>query len=185
LYIWNARLSEAFYFPLQCAEVVLRNSIHEVLTDLYDPDWPTHPEFALLVKNDDPDKDDLTKNIEKVQKRIQRAGYPVVTSRIVSGLSFDFWATLLYRRYDRLIWQTRLHRTFPNLPGGMTRRDVEGLVNDVKAFRNRIAHHEPILRANHSMVHTNILRLIRFRCPETAAWVNYHSRVQSTLRERP
>ena len=179
LYLWNARMSESYYFPLQCAEVTLRNSIHELLTEIYDAEWPFNLGFKALVG------EDIMKAITKAQQRIEQAGYAVSAPRIVSGLSFDFWASLFANRFDRPLWQTTLRDTFPHLPGGISRRDLRDLVKSIKAFRNRVAHHEPIIKVDHSLIHTNILRLIRFRCAETAAWVNHHSRVPSVIRERP
>lgn len=178
-YLWNARLSERFYFPLQCTEVTLRNSIHDVLSSVYGPDWPTDPKFERLVETD------TVKVIEKVQDRIQKSGHPISTPRIVAGLSFDFWHIILTRPFDRPIWQTRLRAAFPHLPSNVKRRQVSVLVRDIKTFRNRIAHHEPIIGEDHSKLHTDMLNLVRFRCPETAGWMSYYSRVQVTLRERP
>lgn len=179
MYLWNSRVSEAFYFPLQCAEVVLRNSINEALSDVYGRDWPTDLKFGRLISPE------TELNIQRVQERLIRAGYKIETDRIVAGLSFDFWATMLKKDFDRPVWQTRLRTVFPHLPGGFGLGDMRELVRNVKNLRNRIAHHEPILRVNHSAMHTNILRVIRFRCPQTANWVSQHSRVLAVLRERP
>ena len=34
LYVWNARLCEAFYLPIQLCEVAIRNAIHGALENL-------------------------------------------------------------------------------------------------------------------------------------------------------
>jgi hypothetical protein len=39
LYLWNARLGEAFHMPIQAVEVALRNSINIALSAGYTPNW--------------------------------------------------------------------------------------------------------------------------------------------------
>lgn len=159
--------------------MTLRNTIHEVLTTIYGPDWPTDLRFERLAD------EQTVRNIERVQTRIQAKGYNITTPRIVAGLSFDFWASMFKAKYERPVWQTRLHSAFPQMPPGWRRKEFVGLVMRVKDFRNRVAHYEPILRENHSAMHTEILQLIRCRCADTADWVAHHSRVHAVLRERP
>jgi hypothetical protein len=179
MYIWNARLSECFYFPLQCAEITLRNAIHDAFSDAYSPDWPIDIKFERHVGAK------TIANIAKVQTRITEAGHPIITPRIVAGMSFDFWTILLTGKFNKPVWQTRLHRTFPNLPKTSHRRDLATLAIGLRDFRNRVMHHEPILRVNHSDMQRDILQLIRYRCDQTADWVRHHSRVHIILRERP
>jgi len=179
IYLWNARLSECFYFPLQCAEVTLRNAIHEAFSNAYSADWPTDIKFERHAGAK------TIANIAKVQTRIVDSGYPITTPRIVAGMSFDFWTILLTSKFDQPVWKTRLHRTFPGLPKNLHRRDLAQIVMPLKEFRNRIAHHEPIFRANHGDMQRDIVQLIRYKCPHTADWVAHHSRLHTILRERP
>ena len=41
VYEWNMLLAEAFYVPLQCLEVCLRNKIHDRMSEVYGADWLT------------------------------------------------------------------------------------------------------------------------------------------------
>ena len=43
LYLWNAAIGQSFHFPLQSAEVALRNVIHNALTSLYGANWSSDP----------------------------------------------------------------------------------------------------------------------------------------------
>jgi hypothetical protein len=179
LYLWNARLGEAFYLPLQTVEVLLRNAIHQALCDAFGMMWQDNAKFRALLSAE------TVSNIEQVKRRIALGGKPVTTDRVVAGLSFDFWTWLLTSTFDRPIWQTRLRRVFPNLPGDKSRGDMRNMVTDIKNLRNRVAHHEPIIGENLSQRHADIVRLVGFRCHETSAWLRHHSAVQLVMRARP
>lgn len=179
LYLWNTRISGAFHCPLQAVEVTLRNTVNETLIDTYGDNWPHDPKFRNILTQP------TIQNIEKVIGRITGAGYQATLGRIVAGLSFDFWAWLFTSDFDRPIWQTRLRGAFPNLPGSLGRGDVRNLVVAVKTLRNRVAHYEPVLNMDLSGIHTNIIRVVHFRCADTAAWLRASSEVQTILREKP
>lgn len=179
LYVWNSKLSEALHLPLQTAEVTLRNSVNERLCSLFGPEWPTSERFRSVLG------EESGANLDRVRGRLVKAKYVPVTGRIVAGLSFDFWASLFKGKYDRPIWQTGLHATFPHLPAGTRRGDVADLVNRIRWLRNRVAHYEPIFKEDLSYLHTIIIRLIGFRCVHTADWVRHHSTLPVVMRARP
>lgn len=179
LYIWNAQASQAFYFPLQAAEVTLRNAVNEALSSAFGTDWHTNLVFLGLIGQDS------TAKIEQAISRIKRQSKSPTVDRIVAALSFDFWARLLTSDFDRPIWQTRLRSVFPNLPAGSSRGELRTLCVQIRDFRNRVAHYEPVLREDLSKIHTSTLRLIGFRCHDTALWVRHQSTVQTVIRARP
>lgn len=182
LYVWNSYVSQCFHFPLQTAEISLRNTVNEYLSSRFGPGWPQDNRFLELV----PDRRERTDDaIKKVVKRVKDDGYKITTGRIVAGLPFDFWVGLFTGKYDRPLWQTTLHGLFPNLPKGSKRRDLYELLMSVKNLRNRIAHYEPIFERDLSKEHTDIISAIRFRCVHTADWVSAHSRLQLALRCKP
>lgn len=39
LYLWNAKMGEAFHLPIQALEVCLRNSINRALCNRFGPRW--------------------------------------------------------------------------------------------------------------------------------------------------
>ncbi len=52
-YLWNARLSKAFLFPLHVAEIVTRNSMDRALTRQFGTSWlDSHP-FAFTRSTQD------------------------------------------------------------------------------------------------------------------------------------
>ncbi|GGZ32186.1 hypothetical protein [Asticcacaulis endophyticus] len=48
LYLWNARLSKSFLYPLNMAEVAIRNAMYNAISNEYaDPNWLLNPPFPL------------------------------------------------------------------------------------------------------------------------------------------
>lgn len=182
LYIWNANLSESLHFPLQNVEVTIRNAINDCLIQIWGPHWFDDCRFLSIAGHARPDQE---RAIDKVKARIVSAKNPVTNGRVVAGLSFEFWVSLLTKRYDRPIWQTRLHDVFPNLPKIQKRADIRTELWRVKEIRNRVAHYEPVFERDLSFEHSLMIKAIRYRCEHLARWVNHHSRFHSALRLKP
>jgi hypothetical protein len=87
LYLWNVRISEAFFLPLQCAEVTFRNSVDRVLSQTYGQDWHSCAEFTSFLGSG------IT-SLEKTKARIKLDKRQITTARIISSLPFDFWTAL-------------------------------------------------------------------------------------------
>ncbi|PZO70117.1 MAG: hypothetical protein DI640_15085, partial [Sphingomonas taxi] len=175
LYLYNARVAKAFWYPLNVAEVTFRNAVDEALVAAYGGDWPIDPDL----------RDSLTTEHQlSLTKAIRRAGHGARKADIVATLTFDFWSNLMRPQYGQL-WRTRANVVFPNLSHGESRRDVQKLAKEINDLRNRIAHHEPILDANLPDALTKIVRLIDLRCRETAAWTKHYATVSTVIRSRP
>jgi hypothetical protein len=52
LYLWNAKIGEAFHVPIQAVEVGLRNRITVSLADLFGSEWWRHNEFKIAIDED-------------------------------------------------------------------------------------------------------------------------------------
>lgn len=178
LYDWNICVSAVFFEVISYTEVLLRNAIDAQF---------------LPVQHDQPARDSwlcddrvLTpKSLEKVFETISaiegRRKEPT-RARVVADLSFGFWRALLDRRYNQL-WIERLHRAFPNGTG--SRKEVAGLMSRLNPFRNRLAHHEPIINASIEKRHTELLKLAHLIDPEAANWIASRSSVPEILAWRP
>lgn len=176
LYLYNARLAKAFLYPLHVVEVTIRNAIDESLVALYGADWPREPAFVDGVLNDD--------GRRPLIKAFDRAGAAAPKDQIVATLTFDFWSNF-FKPYYADFWRTRLRIVLPLLPRGETRHSVQQAVRDINYFRNRIAHHEPILDLNAGDVMAKIKDVVGFRCLRTLEWMRHHSTVSAVLRTRP
>jgi hypothetical protein len=102
--------------------------------------------------------------------------------RVVAGLSFGFWRALFDRKNSRL-WVSHLHRAFP--AGTGERAEVAALMSSLVPFRNRLAHHETIVRRPISSHYEEMLSLAGLIDPTARQWIEEVSRVRATLRARP
>jgi IS5 family transposase len=167
LYERNMRLSEAFYTPLQCMEVCLRNKLNEQLVNRYGENWFQNGSGAQLGH-------DAYEQIDRAKTDIKK---PVITpDDIIASLHLGFWVALLAKRYDATLWRNALHKAFRS-GSGKRRDDVHGRFNALRRFRNRVAHHEPIFVKDLVAVHAEVIEAIRWMCPNTANWAEHHSRV--------
>ncbi len=176
LYLYNVRVAKSFLFPLGVVEVTFRNAIDEILVQRYGSDWHQDTTFRDQVLTPE--------GLATLDKAIRRAGYQPPRSQVVAELTFDFWSNLFRPEYGDL-WRTTVNIAFPNLRHGETRHEIQTLVRTINAFRNRVAHHEPILDMNVTDVLGSIIRLTGLRCRETEAWLKHHCTVNTVVRTRP
>lgn len=174
LYLYNARLSKAFLFPLHVLEVSLRNHMSSVFSAEFGSNWLHQPNFRAILSKD---------SLDALDKGIARAKSEDVND-VVATLTFDFWSNLFRPEYDRPFWQTHMSDLLPNAER-TTRREFQKIVRDLNKFRNRIAHHEPIHKEDISAQHSLTLNVIGWLCKETAEWVRHYSTVSQVLRTRP
>lgn len=179
LYLWNARLGEAFHTPIQAAEVALRNRINLALSSVYTPNWWECSNLWSIL--DDERKGDLS----VVLQRIRNRELELYTGQVVAGLSFGFWVGILDGRYNPPIWGGQLRRAFPSLPRGRSRKSLHTTVRHVATLRNRISHHEPLIGRDSLADFSNLMALIEWICPEKAIWIRPHCRVPQIVRNRP
>jgi len=176
LYLYNARVAKAFWFPLGVAEVTLRNAIDGVLVGKFGAEWHLAADFRNRVLTPD--------GLATLDKAIERAGRNAPRSQVVATLTFDFWSNLFRPEYGDL-WRTSLNICFPNIDKNTKRLNIQQLVKLINKFRNRVAHHEPILDMNVNDIYSKILDLMSLRCVETAKWVKHYTTLSSVLRSRP
>jgi len=164
LYERNTKLSEAVYTTLQGLEICFRNTVNTQLIMTYGPDWIANETTPLRVG---------TRNlIRDCQKRSGKSS----VDGLVAELKFSFWVSLLAPQYDGTLWRTSLHKGFR--AASTKRRDVvHGRMNALRRFRNRVAHHEPILEKA-KIMHGEALEAIGWMCSATQAWVGDLSRFE-------
>ncbi len=179
LYAWNALVGETFYVPSQAAEVGLRNRINNALIAQYGNDWWNEQRFINTI--------DKKRNIDLslVKNRIRARQLPMITGQIVAGLSFGFWAGMLQARYNPDIWSRHLHTSFPHLPTNIDRKRLSYEVRNLVELRNRISHHEPIIRRDLMQDHSRVMQLLNWLCPTKAAWLKPFCRAPAIIRQKP
>lgn len=173
LYLYNARLSKAFLFPLHILEVSLRNRINTIFKYEYSENWSNENIFRSILS---------LESLSALDKAIDRANTNQ-TDDVVATLSFDFWSNLFRSKYDRSLWQTHMQALLPNTT--ITRKDFQKKIKEINMFRNRIAHHEPIHYMNISYWHKNIIDVLGWLNSEIQVWTKHYSTVNAILRTSP
>ncbi|MBF0368462.1 MAG: Abi family protein [Magnetococcales bacterium] len=175
LYEHNTNLSAAFYRPLQGLEVVLRNAIQNQLAKGFQrQDWYDDPIFLEILQSHHKNA------LNKARNALARENKPISPGGIVAELSFGFWTGLLGPKYA-VLWNRYLYQSFPNKK--LQRKQCHKSLNRIRRFRNRIAHHEPILSRDLEYDHRLIIEIISWIDPIAAQWVNQTSHFQQTFRK--
>lgn len=179
LYVWNARVSSALFFPLQVYEVVIRNAVAEALMYKYGKSWPWSTSFQRSLPKTQ--RSALVAVLDNQNKQ------PKTVDDVVASMKFFFWENFFTIRMKNRIWDAYLHTVFPGLDTssdvGELVKQISNEINLIRQLRNRIAHHEPIFRSPLSQYYDLIYRLINDRCGVTADWMNRNQEVSILLQE--
>lgn len=109
--------------------------------------------------------------------------------KVVAELKFAFWQKLFVRGQDARIWNTHMPTVFPGHDTARTipqaRAELFDAVDKIRKFRNRIAHHEPIFGRNLAEDRDRIRKVIEWRRPGTAQWLDGIEQVTPLLAARP
>jgi hypothetical protein len=174
LYWWNVGVSAAFYAPLHCLEMALRNAVHHQLAaDLGRTDWW---EVAPLNKSG-------LRIVADTRSKLATRARPSNADDMVAELSFGFWVSFVSNTYHRSLWAPCLHKAFPFYRG--RRRPLHSDLHTMLLFRNRIMHHEPIHHRHLEEDHRTILRLLGYLSPGMAEQLKSYDQVDAALRQRP
>ncbi|ONH31068.1 hypothetical protein [Pseudofrankia asymbiotica] len=171
LYWWNVEASAAFYGPLHCLELALRNSMNARLSSHYGTAewWTVAPLNPIGTRKVSEARSDAR------TRRLRTTS----ADDVVAALTFGFWVSLLSRGYDRLLWVPVPHKAFPGYAG--RRHDLHDNLMAMRLFRNRIMHHEPIHHRDLIADHAKIFRLIDYISRDAAQFVAALDRVPDVL----
>lgn len=137
LYDYNLRLSGRMFAIVGMFEIVLRNGINKhYLTHFNDSDWivnQAHSGMMLSEKEID---------IQNIASGFRNDGV-YSNDKMVSSFTLGFWTYMFTKRRYRLGNKTLL-QIFPHRPRNTKNSDVFRDLSEIREFRNRIAHHEPI-----------------------------------------
>lgn len=139
LYRANVRLCQKFYGILNIFEVVLRNAINRHYQNYFiDKNWIKNQceEGGMLVTA--PQRLEILKTVALLNKQNKYSN-----DRLVASVTFGFW-TYLFNRIPFRSGGMSLLKVFPNRTHGLAQRPIYNELQEIKNFRNRIAHHEAI-----------------------------------------
>lgn len=185
LYMWNNAIGGALHESLGQFEVILRNALDRQLAEYHrrrlhgDGNWC--PDTGMPWAN--PTRTGRT--IDEARERATAAGrFPEVHGKVVAELSMGFWRYLLAAHSQMTLWAPALHRAFPHMTRPQ-RGPVYDRVDRLHTLRNRVAHHEPIHRADLAARYAELVTVAGWIDPAAAAWISETSRVPAVLLARP
>lgn len=182
LYCWNTDVSAAFYVMLQYCELSIRNGAVEAIEAVFGGNWHLNRGFVYTLpapaRGYRP-REDLTDCAAKLP----------TAGKVVAELKFAFWRFLFLKGQQPRIWDPHLAATFPGYDKALTLSEARARlfddIDEVRKLRNRIAHHEPIFARNLHEDHQRIRRIIKWRRPDVAAWLDSTQQVTALLSRRP
>ena len=176
-YLWNAELCRDFYHPLHFAEVLCRNRINFAIKLHFTAKWYDNGTFRGLIS------DRYLNELDDVLKdERDQHGSKVDSNHIVSALSFGFWGHMATKRFNRTLWKFGIHKTFKGATSNNSRDDLFKLIESVRRWRNRIAHHKAIFDKEPEQKFDDTSKLISWCCVDTAAWVNQNTDFYTTIK---
>lgn len=154
----NLKKSKSLYIPLSILEVSLRNSINSLFERLYSRGWLINE--ANFLKHKELEK------ITKAKSKILENSETISKDKLVSELTFGFWTALFQSSYDDKMRIANLKQIFPNLPSKdkllVNRQILSTKLNHIRKFRNRVFHHENIIKEEFENIEDDIYEILGF-----------------------
>ena len=167
-YKQNLLVSKSMYIPLSILEVSIRNAVDNHFSYFYGNGWLIN-EATFLQR-------DAIRKITEAKVRIQEREESLTREKLVAELPFGFWTSLFQQPYDKNLRFSYLRQIFSNLPKQeekiVDRKYLSSQLNLIRAFRNRISHHEKVIgKEKYMNIKNDILEILNFLHVELHAYV--------------
>ncbi len=160
LYQANLKVAESFYSVLNLFEVFLRNRINTELSNHFgNPDWILVEKNgfmsnASLVKS----QFYLRKEVLTAEKRLIMRKKQITSGLVIAEQSLGFWTSLFDTHHYKILAGSIIH-CFPNKPNNIQRKQINIILYDIRDFRNRVYHNEPICFNGSTIDFTRAIRI--------------------------
>jgi hypothetical protein len=163
LYTYNSKLSGALHNPLHMLEVTLRNITDRQMAAIFGTAWMSNPAVGLTPYQQ--------ACIVAAQDTLRKQRKAIAHDSVVAELTFGFWTSLFGGKSHHL-WQ-HLRPMFQTT--GLQRHVINQMLTDMRALRNRIAHHEPIILLPLNERYNAICDLAGWLEADAVSWIGQHS----------
>lgn len=180
LYLWNAHLCREFYFPIQVAEIALRNSVHKGLQSNYGTDWFSTRSLTTALP-----KRSQEEIVDVVSFESGKRGAAFTIDHVVAGLSFGFWLSLLNGPMTNRVWAGNIRPVFPNLPATLHQPDVHRRLEKLRLFRNAVMHHYAIFDKGVISEWENIKLIVQWICQPSLRLIEQVADPKTILSAKP
>ena len=194
LYNANIRLAQAFHPVITQFEVVFRNSLNLQLGSYFlDNDWIINQKDGFMGDNSLRKSGYfIRKSVLKSESRLRRRGVTITSGKIISEQTFGFWVSLFLSHHYQLIGGQPI-QIFQHKPKSENRASLYDKLNEIREFRNRVNHCEPICFVGPNIdctkalrVKTTLFNLISWIEPELIPFFekidNINSKVKNVMR---
>ncbi len=167
-YAWNLALSSALMPPLHVVEVTLRNNLFKASRKVVDESTLRFAEVGCWLDAEPTLLYEAEADAVRVAKDlVRRSRKPVTPGRLVSNLSFGFWVSLCRSPYEHGrargpgLWPDAMKYAFPFLPKDHHKRSaILTRLDEIREFRNRVFHHEPIWNRDVERSHRRLVEVV-------------------------
>ncbi len=189
LYNANIRLAQATHPILTQFEVVLRNSLNLQLSSHFvDTDWIINQKNGFMRNNSLRHSNFfLKRSVQKTEDKLTRRGIPITSGKIISDQTFGFWIALFLGHHYSLIAGEPIH-IFVNKPATEDRASIYSKLDDIRNFRNRVNHCEPLCFVGNNIdcvevlnIRTKLYQLIEWIEPELIPFFESIDNIQSKV----
>ncbi len=174
-YQLNTQISESLYPLLSNFEVILRNAVHNSFKIHFNTeDWYSKIKYR-----------DLEDQINVAKGKIKASHKSITTNKLVAELTLGFWTSLLNKQYARDYWKPLMY-AFPLLDKQDKQRDkIAFKLNQIRKFRNRIFHYEPICNDLDILAinHKNILQVLDWINSDIVTWTKQIDRFDGLYKQ--
>ncbi len=180
LYVWNVRLCECFYLPVQFAEVASRNAVMKPVQKRFKDKWYENPAFKHIL----PPRLEQELN-DAIAKEHRKHGGALTGGHVVSALSLGFWVALMSVSYDKHLWANGVKGSFPNAPKDIGREQIYTMLEDMRKLRNDVMHHAALFDRSPKAKLANIMNILGLLSNDARAYVADLDKLSFVINQRP
>lgn len=184
IYLWNKALCGAMYPLLQAVEVALRNAINTSAVQMFGTYWYNriahHPHngranynHTKLVDNFEKARSTVVKQLNKNRRASRQTLLPSshqpAFDLVVAATDFSTWEFALHNCHfqvgnNSFLWPKQTKKGFKNWPDQsslVTHTYLYDTVAELRPFRNRLSHHEPLWKGVGVTTEQEALKFVR------------------------
>ena len=199
LYKANLKIIQSFHPVICTLEVIVRNRLNDVLSAHFtDPDWIINQKRGFMVHTSltfrkkrtgrTLTNDFLKREVEKAESRLRKAGVATTSGKVLSEQTFGFWTDLFAVHHYKILAGKPI-KIFGGLPAGYGRKEIADELNNIRKFRNRINHNEPVCFNGNAIdltyansVYNSMIHILTWIDPEIIEYISDINNVQKTIR---
>ena len=172
LYNANIRLAQSFHPILSQFEVILRNSLNLKLAAHFgDIDWIINQKSGFMRHNSLKNSHFFLKTcVQKSENKLNRRQIPITSGKIISDQTFGFWLAFFLSHHYSLVGGQPIH-IFAHKPLIEDRATIYSKLDEIRSFRNRVNHCEPICFLGHTIDCSEALE-IRKKLYNLIEWID-------------